>query len=272
MLSLSVARSTSGQDSGASVLPIMARHFEAHCANSALMGLPTLIGGLAACLKVLPADIVDSFRIKTYHQSSGPGLSTDYDRRNHPTAHPPHSVEIYSGHSIASINASIDASIDKSLQLRFNDATSEDCSLQVRNIIFGLAPIDISPTSSTFDAPEQKGFTTEQEIDHLVASASSVLGKVCDGVRFDDVTKVPRMLAEAILRVVRPLTMFAKIEQVSLRMTIGDDPLVLIKTVSQEDLSAEKHSPESVVEPQASIVLPFDTAASIVHNTSWRSL
>ena len=271
MLSLSVARSNSGQEPGASVLPTMAGHFEAHCANSALMGLPALIGGLAACLKVLPADIVDSFRIKTYHQASKPGLSTAYDRRDHPTAHPPHSVEICSGHSIASINASIDASIDESFQLRFN-ATSEDCSIQVRNITFGLAPIDISPTSSTFDAPEQKGVTTEQEIDHLVASASSVLGKVCDGVRFDDVTKVPRMLAEAILRVVRPLAMFAKIEQVSLRMTIGDDPLALIKTVSQEDLSAEKHSPESVVEPQASIVLPFDTAASILHNTPWRSL
>ena len=77
-------------------------------------------------------------------------------------------------------------------------------------------------------------------------------------------TTVTGYLAEAVLRVVRPLTAGFVVESVSLDVVIGDDLVTLTKTVSVADLEARICAPKSYKSPIDHVNLPSGYHATVL--------
>lgn len=194
--------------------------------------------------------------------------ATERDTKAKSFEHLPHHVELAHDVTTGSSTTSIQLEVCKSLLVRFNEAQRDKCPVEVKYATLGVAPIDT--TSSLPQASSSKPAWSEKEISNLVASVSDVLEKVCDGVRFDDITKVPQLLSEAVLRVVRPPTASLKLERVSLGVLIGDDPLVLTETVSLGSMEAARRATDTAILPTWQYQLPPNTTSKVIADTKFR--
>lgn len=225
----------------------IARRFEDGFAETLARDLPCLLDSFFTVSRSFPKHIPDPVIVKVSH-----------DTRSH-------YVELTRGTVGESINCSFHVNLQQPFQLRFGGTKWKDRPLSVQSILFRMSPIDTTAVSSLLKSSPKDQVSIEHERRHLVESAIEIISKVCDGVRFDDVATVTGMLAEAVLRVVRPLTAGLKLEQICLSVVIGDDPVTLTKTVSLTDLDARARTPQLYVPSLDHVSFPSGSRSSAVH-------
>jgi hypothetical protein len=232
--------------------------FEKNYARNAARDLPSMLGSFLAVLKSLPTNIADPMTIKLSRDA--PALSTD---RASSSRHLKHSVELKKGLTTNSVKVSMHTDLQRSFQLRFNSTEWKDRRIQVKGVLFQMSPIDAAAIDSQLDSHVSEQVDIEQEMSNLATNAANIVQKVCDGVKFDDVTTVTGYLAEAVLRVVRPLTEGFVLESVSMEVVIGDDLVTLTKTVSVADLAARARAPECRTSSVDHVGLPSGYQATV---------
>lgn len=191
----------------------------------------------------------DAPTLSAYRASSSPYLT--------------HSVELKKGIAPDSVKVHMHTDLQRSFQLRFNSKEWKDRRIQVKGILFQISPIDAAAIDSLLASHISEQINIEQEMSNLATNAANIVQKVCDGVKFDDVTTVTGYLAEAVLRVVRPLTEGFVLESVSMEVVIGDDLVTLTKTVSVADLAARARAPEYRTLPLDHVELPSGYQATV---------
>jgi hypothetical protein len=172
-------------------------------------------------------------------------------------------VELKKGTARNSVNLSVHTDLKRSFQLRFKSEEWNNRQIQVKKIIFQTSSIDAAAVSSLLDSPLAEQVSIEQETNNLAINAATIIQKVCEGVMFDDVTTVTGYLAEAVLRVARPLTTSFLLESVSVEVVIGDDPVTLVQTVSVADLEARTRTPARYMSPSDRVKSPSGYQATI---------
>jgi hypothetical protein len=195
--------------------------------------LPTMLESFLGVLPSLPSDITDPVKVTI---SLDPAVVAATSTNSVPP--PPYTLELKKGTSSESVVVSVTSDLQACFQLRFVDAKWKNRPIRVQRIVLQMSSIDGAAVDSLLSSPTNTQVRISTEVNHLAARASAIMRKVCKGVKFDDVTVVPGLLAEAVLRAVRPLTTGLKLEQVSLSVIVGDDPVTLTKTVSLTDLGA----------------------------------
>lgn len=254
---------TSVYGSGATDLSVIARRFEEKCEESSLRTLSSIIDVFGAVVNDTPPEHVNSLLVQISRGGSSDNAANTQSCIQ--LLEPPlRSIELWKNVSTNRIVVSMAVQTRETLNLRFDNATWDDRPVEVRQIVFQMASVDVPPTMRAAAGGLQ------QEVKHLTASALSILGKVCDGVRFDDVTKVPNMLAEALLRVVRPLTPSLKLEKITLSVIIGDDPVAITATVASEQQLALKSAsrPERHSISCVRLELPLHTTLATEYATT----
>ena len=172
-------------------------------------------------------------------------------------------MELKKGTADGSVNVSVHTSLHRSFQLRFNSKAWKNRQIQVKRISFQTTPLDTVGVKSLLDQSLLEQVSVKREMDHLVNSATAILQKVCEGVKFDDVTTVTGYLAEAVLRVVRPLTAGLLLERVSVEVVIGDDLVTLTNTVSAADIAARSRTSSGYISPSDLVELPSGYQATL---------
>ena len=218
---------------------IASRFAQIH-AQSIARDLPFMLDSFLAVLQSLPSDITDPMTVRI--SRAAPTLSTS---RAASSPRPAHSVELKKGAISDSVKVSMHTDLQRSFQLRFESEEWGNRQIRVKGILFQISPIDAIAVNSLLESPLSEQVSIEQEMDNLAYNATTIVHKVCEGVKFDDVTTVTGYLAEAVLRVVRPLTAGFVLESVTMDVVIGDDLVTLTKTVSVADLEARIRAPES---------------------------
>jgi hypothetical protein len=222
------------------------------------MDLPFVVDSFLSVLQGLPSDFPDPLAVKITPESAE--LTTNVETQ---VIQPKYSVALEKASQAESASVSVCLDLHKSFRLRFNDPTWTDRKILVKQVLLKMSPIDAFAVSSLLKKPAKERVQIPREIHHLGDSAATIFKKVCDGVKFDDPAAVPAMLAEAVLRVVRPLTTICKLEQVSLRVVIGDDPVTLTKTVSLADLAARLRKPQIHMQALDHIEFPSGYVSSV---------
>ena len=240
----------------------IASRFKKVCDRAIAGGLPSMVGSFLTVLRDLPINDVGGMTVRISRTVSE--LST-MQMRASPCL--PQFVELKRGAASGSVNVFIHTSLQSSFQLRFNNPKWKNRQIQVRRILFQLPSIDAVEVASLLDRPLSEQVSFEREMDHLAQNAATIVQKVCEGVKFDDATTVTGYLAEAILRVVRPLTAGLKVERVSVDVVIGDDLVVLTKTMSLADLEARTRAHNGVSSPVDHVEFPSGSQATkLQHN------
>lgn len=217
----------------------IASRFEQHLARSMARDLPSMLDSFLAVLPSLPKNIPDPMIVRISRDV--PALST-----SRATSSPRSTdlVELEKGTAHGSVKVSMHTDLRRSFLLRFSSKEWSDRRIEVKRVLFQLLPIDAVAVNSLMKSPFSEQVNIEQEMSNLATNAATIVQKVCEGVKFDDVTTVTGYLAEAVLRVVRPLTAGFVLESVSMEVVIGDDPVTLTKSVSLADIAARTHTPE----------------------------
>lgn len=247
----------------------IARRFEEKVVKSTLHGLPSIIDGFDAVMGELPIHCASSLSLRLYRQLPELNLSTSYGNRVRLGKRTPYCIELRRDPSTGYNKTLLQVHMCKSLQVGFNHTDRAKCSVQVTQIGFKLAPVAAGTIGSVFEPSIGEVTSTEREISHLTTSASAILEKICDGVKFDEIAVVPNMLAEAVLRVVKPLTAPLKLEEVSLRVHIGDDPLPIKAFVSFASLARPKQKSRMPASHQRHVSLPHGCTSSVIQRTTW---
>ena len=252
--------------SEATDLSVIARRFEEKCKQSSLKGLSSIIDGFGAVLRDTPHEHLESLRVCTF---PGPQLgrrqAANSADHNQDVEQPLQKIELWRDLSTGRIMTSIAVRLHRSFNMRFKEAHWDGRPVVVQQIVFQMATTDVPPTGKAV-----VGGLVE-EVHHLVTEASKILGKVCDGVRFEDVTTVPKLLTEALLRVVEPLTTSLKLDQVALSVVVGDDPVAITTTIASEQQPALK----SAIRPNMHAItgvhleMPPHTQARVKHVATW---
>jgi hypothetical protein len=247
-------------------LLVIARRFEKKCEQSSLKGLSSIRDGFGAVLRDTPPEHADSLFVRfSRRERSGNYQAIDSANYTQDAEKPLHSIDLWKDVSTNRIMTSIAVRPYKSLKLRFKKVLWDGCPVTVRQIVFQMAPRDVSPAKKAV-----VGGLLE-EVHHLTASALNILEKVCDGVRFEDVTTVPKMLTEALLRVVEPLTTSLMLDQVTLSVVVGDDPVAITTTIASEQQPALKSAlrPNAHAIPSVHLEIPPHTKLQITNTTTW---
>jgi hypothetical protein len=247
-------------------LSVIARRFEEECEQSSLKGLSSIRDGFGAVLRDTPPEHVDSLFVRlSWREPSGNHQAIDSANYTQDAEKPWRSIELWKDVSTDRIMTSIAVRPHKSHKLRFKEVHWDGCPVVVRQIVFQTAPRDVPPAEKAV-----VGGLLE-EVRHLTASALNILGKVCDGVRFEDVTTVPKMLTEALLRVVEPLTTSLMLDQVTLSVVVGDDPVAITTTIASEQQPALKSAlrPNVHAVPSVHLEIPPHTKLRIAHTKTW---
>jgi hypothetical protein len=203
----------------------------------------------------LPTSSEDDITVKISHGASALPAPT--------LTWPTHFMEFKKDTASKSINVSIHIDLQRSFQLRFNSKEWKDRQIQVKRISFQTSPLDTVTIKSLLDQPVSKQVSIKQEMDHLATNATAIVRTVCEGVKFDDVTTVTGYLAEAALRVVRPLTTGFLLERVSIDVVIGDDLVTLTNTISVADLRARSHASGGYTSPSDYVDIPSGYQATV---------
>lgn len=155
--------------------------------------------------------------------------------------------------------------LHKSLKMRSKEVVWDGCPVVVRQIVFQMAPRDVPPAKNAVVG----GLL--DEVHHLTTSALNILGKVCDGVRFEEVTTVPKMLTEALFRVVEPLTTSLMLDQITLSVVVGDDPVAITTTIASEQQPALESAlrPNAHAIPNVHLEIPPHTKSQIINTATW---
>ena len=236
----------------------IALRFEKIQDRSVARDLPRVLGSFLNVLQHLPTNIADPMTVRISHDASM--ISSVRASSSH---YPTHSVELKKGTCSDSVKITMHTDMQRAFQLSFNSMGWENRRVQVKGIMFQLSPIDAVMVSSLLDGPLLEQVSIEQEMNNLTTNAATIVQKVCEGVKFDDVTTVTGYLAEAVLRVVRPLTPGFVLESVSLDVVIGDDLVTLTKTVSVADLEARIRAPTSYESPIDHVATPSGYQATV---------
>lgn len=236
----------------------IALSFEQMYARSTARDFPSMLDSFLAVSESLPINMTDPITVRISRDL--PNLSTSpVDSSSWPT----HSVELKNGTATGSVKVSMRTDLQRSFQLRFNKEEWKNRQIQVKGIRFQISPIDAAAVKSLLDTRLSEQVSIEQEMNNLASNAATIVHKVCEGVKFDDVTTVTGYLAEAVLRVVRPLTAGFVLESVSVDVVIGDDLVTLTRTVSMADLEARTRTPELYVAPLDRVELPSEYQATV---------
>lgn len=212
--------------------------FEKRFSKSPSKDLASILDGFLAVEQMFPKHVNDPVTIRISHEA--PEALTELAE---PT--PTFNLELRQANAPGHIDVSLHADLHKSFKISVESTGWKKRTIQVEQISFRLSPIDAAAAASSKDSSTHDQPPIELEARHLVDRASSVIGQICGAVEFDDVALVPGMLAEAVLRVVRPKNTCTKLEKVSLGVVVGDDPVVLTKTVSLTDLGAPSKAPSN---------------------------
>ncbi|GAB7334445.1 hypothetical protein MBLNU13_g06447t1 [Cladosporium sp. NU13] len=222
----------------------IASRFEQGLARNNASDLPSMLDSFLAVLPSLPNNFPDPMSVRISQDASP--LSTSHASSSSQLSH---SVEFKKGTGHDSVKVSMHTDLRRSFQLRFSSEEWSDRRIQVKRVLFQLSPIDAVAVNSLLNSPLSEQVNIEQEMNNLATNTATIVQKVCEGVKFDDITTVTGYLAEAVLRVVRPLTEEFVLESVSMEVVIGDDPVTLTKSVSLADLAARTRTPERHTSP-----------------------
>jgi hypothetical protein len=210
-------------------LSVIARRFEEKCEQSSLKGLSSIIDGFGAVLRDTPHEHVESLRVGiSPGQQSGKHQAVDFGNHTRVAEQPLQRIELWKDVSTDSIMTSLTLRLHKPFKMRFRGAVWDNRPVVVRQIEFQMTPLAVPLKEKVVVA----GLI--EEVQHLATGALAILDQVCDRVRFDDVIAVPKMLTEAVLRIVKPLTTSLKLDQVALSVVMGDDPVTITTTVTSE--------------------------------------
>lgn len=222
--------------------------------------LASVLDSFRAVVQMLPQEAKDPVTIVISQEA--PESRTE---RKDPDSRPAFSFELKKADNAGYVNVLLHVSPQDSFQINFKQPVWKTRSIQMKQMSLRLSPLNgaamaVSRNSTTQDQP-----TIVDEAHHLVDRALSVIGQVCEAVEFDDVALVPGMLAEAVLRVIRPKTTFLKLEQVSVGVVVGDDPITLTKTVSVTDLDVSPSQPQRYVPHVDSLHVPSRYSSNITY-------
>ena len=212
-------------------LSAIASRLEASCAGGTPVGLRSMLDSFKTVSRDLPTNTIDHMSLRISRDASALP-KTDVRTSDWPE----HFMELKMGTDSESVSVSIHTCSERSFQLHFRDGNWKPRRIQVKRILFQTSPIDAVALNTLQDSPLSKQASIEQEMNHLSKSATSTIRKVCGAVAFDDVTTVTGYLAEAVLRVVRPMTKGLIFERVSMDVVIGDDSVTLTRAVSLADI------------------------------------
>lgn len=253
--------------SEATDLSMIAHRFEQRCEESSLKGISSIIDGFAAVLRVSPSKQVDSLVVQISPRGhSGKQQVANSAECTQYAEMPLRSIEVWNDASTNRVMTSIGMPLHKSFKMRFKQALWNGRPVVVQ---------DMECQMASTDAPQTEKVVVGgllEEVHHLKTSALNILGSVCNGVRFEDVTTVPRFLTEAILRVVKPMTTSLKVEKVTLSLLIGDDPVNITTSIASEQqpaLSPALQSELRALPPRVHLEIPSDTKSSIEQYRSW---
>jgi hypothetical protein len=248
-------------------LSISAHRFEERCAESAIEGLSSVVDEFSAVLRCAAPEHADLLSVNiAYEDDLQKDRAIVTETHAQLTPRPSRTIELKKNASTKNVMVSIALRMHETFQLHFRNDDWSSRPVEVRQIVFQMAAVDGTPA---VQPAAGRAPSTEQEMERLATLALSILGQVCDGVKFDDVTSVPHLLVEAILRVVGPKTTL-KLEQVTLSVVIGDDPLTITQTITSAHLEAAlKSGPRSVPLSHAQVELPPHTKLEIEHRHVW---
>jgi hypothetical protein len=254
--------SVSGSE--ATDLPVIAHRFEQKCEESSLKGLSSAIDGFGAVLCDTPPEDVNSLLVRVSPRETS-GNAADSANCTQDAENPLRSIELWKDVSTDRIMTSVAVRLHNSFNMRFREAVWDNRPVIVQQMIFQMVPVDLIPPTKAV-----VGGLTE-EVKHLSTSALNILGRVCHGVHFDDVTKIPKMLTEALLRMVKPLTTSLKLDQVTLSVVMGDDPVAITTTIASEQQLPSNNAlrPDLRALPRVHLELPLHTESGIKHYTTW---
>lgn len=149
----------------------------------------------------------------------------------------PHNVELRKNPSANYPDVYIRADIDRRYLVSVRGVQGRTPIL-VTGVVLKMTPLDSDVFRSWRENLCDCTYTADRETAHLLNKSIQILDKVCEGVEFDRAQTAPDMLAEAILRVLQPLTPSISFESASLEFRFDDQPITLTRTVSRTDLSA----------------------------------
>ena len=241
--------------------PTIAARFEQILARSITRDFPSVLDGFLSVLQSLPPNITDPLTVRISRDS--PTLSTS---RAGNSPWPTHQMDLEKGTASDSVKVSMYADLQRVFQLGFSGGKWGNRQIQVKGVLLQLSAIDAAAVNSLRNVPWSEQVSIEQEMNNLATNAATIVRKVCEGVKFDDAATVPGYLAEAVLRVVLPLTAGFVLESVSMEVVIGDDPVTLTKTVSVADLDARIRTLESHISPIDHVELPSGYRSTV----SWQ--
>jgi hypothetical protein len=249
-------------------LSVIARRFKEHCERSSPKGLSSIIDGFGAIPRDTPSEHVDSLRVRiSPGEHSVKHQAVDSGNHTQVAEQPLQRIELWRDVSTDSIMTSLTLQLHKSFKMRFRGAVWDNCPVVVRQIVFQMAPVDVPPTEKVV-----VGGLIE-EVQHLATEALAILSQVCDRVRFDDVTAVPKMLTEALLKVVKPLTTSLRLDQVALSVVVGDDPVAITTTVTSDQPLDSKSAirPDMRTLSRVRLELPPHTKSDFEQQKYWSS-
>jgi hypothetical protein len=252
--------------SEATDLSMVAHRFEEKCEQSSLKGLSSIIDGFGVVLRDTPSEHVNSLLVHVSRREHTEKISAAGSARYTCDAEQPlRSIELWKDVSTDRIMISIAVRLHKIFKMRFKEDFWDGRPVVIQQIVFQMTPVDV--------LPRKKAVVAElaEEVQHLSTKALGILGAVCDGVRFEDVTTVPKMLTEALLKVVEPLTTSLKLDQVTLSVVLGDDPVAITTTIASEQQLALESAlrPGSRALPCVHLELPPGTKSGIEHSNNF---
>jgi hypothetical protein len=242
----------------------IASRFEQDCAKIVAKGLPSILDSFLTVSQNLPTKNKDDTTVRISQNASALPAQ--------PSTSPTYFMELKKGTANKSVNVSVYTSLQRSFRLRFNSTDWKNRPIHVKQILFQMSSLDAATVKSLLDQPASEQVGLKREIDHLAENATSIVQKVCDGVKFNDVTTVTGYLAEAILRVVRPLTVGFLLERVSMDVVIGDDSVTLRHTVSVPDLGARSHTSSGYISPLDYVEIPSGYQATVSESEASKKL
>lgn len=206
--------------------------FDDSCGNSDLVGFSSIILAARKMLAKAPADVQALAALK------GPtGVTTlSKDASVLGARSKGYSIELNKTSHSHSIGLKIRTELNKETSFKLVGSALHLHAISVTGMALKLAPLNID-TSKALDDSSIQEISTEQEMNHFAEQAHAIVEKVCEHVEFDDISLVPDMLAEAVLRTVRPLTSGLNVQELSLDYKTLENPFICTTTVSSNDIA-----------------------------------
>lgn len=241
----------------------IASHFERRCSESPSKDLTSMLDSFHAVVQKFPRDVKNPVIVKISQEAPETPRELGGSK-----SMPTFSLELRQAAVAGSTSVSLHVDLQKSFELRFTSAQWKRRPILIKRISLQMSPIDAAAVSSLGESPIHDQLTIAHEARHLIDSASSIIGRVCEAVEFDDTALVPGMLAEAILRLARPKTTCFEAEEVTVDVIVGDEPVSLIKTVSLADLDTTPSRPQRYVPHVDKVHFPSRYSSHITHQIS----